>query len=572
MAFIKKHLFFSFILFCSLLFAQEQTDYSQLPFDDIRDSINTHIYSNLPKAVKASKAYINKAKKEKDKRKEWLGIEALGNSYLNHRELDNSQEQFEKALQFAEENEFDEFIIRSYILGAQIQLGAPNASKALAYLNKALAHAEKTNNDYWKENVLMFISSILQMSGEAEKAIEIKKSSIKHYKNKPLDSTFTEERKNDMLLYSYSVLSNAYLKVDQVDSAKQYVALMDNLISEKDSCKLRTLLNARAEIYFYEKKYASAKENFRKASQLCNIDMPLMDLQITYDLGKVAHGQGNFQEAINLFQRGLDNYEVTPAEEGYMDDYYKLLADSYKETGDFERANYYFEKYITSTSEFNKIKNDIKESTRAQEIKEFRNELESLESEKNKKETYLNYLFLGASVIILILLFFLLRFYKTKKENEAKFETLLAKINVAEKPEDIIDTKDEDLDEKNTTDVPEETKQQILDGLKKLENQEYFLKQDCNSYNVAKKINTNTSYLSKVINSHFGKNFNTYINDLRINYTIVRLKNDVIFRSYSIQAIAEEVGYKSADSFTKYFKRDTGLNPSFYIKELKNIT
>lgn len=572
MAFIKKHLFFSFILFCSLLFAQEQTDYSQLPFDDIRDSINTHIYSNLPKAVKASKAYINKAKKEKDKRKEWLGIEALGNSYLNHRKLDNSQKQFEKALQFAEENEFDEFIIRSYILGAQIQLGAPNASKALAYLNKALAHAEKTNNDYWKENVLMFISSILQMSGEAEKAIEIKKSSIKHYKNKPLDSTFTEERKNDMLLYSYSVLSNAYLKVDQVDSAKQYVALMETLISEKDSCKLRTLLNARAEIYFYEKKYTSAKENFRKASQLCNIDMPLMDLQITYDLGKVAHGQGNFQEAINLFQRGLDNYEVTPAEEGYMDDYYKLLADSYKETGDFERANYYFEKYITSTSEFNKIKNDIKESTRAQEIKEFRNELESLESEKNKKETYLNYLFLGASVIILILLFFLLRFYKTKKENEAKFETLLVKINVAEKPEDIIDTKDEDLDEKNTTDVPEETKQQILDGLKKLENQEYFLKQDCNSYNVAKKINTNTSYLSKVINSHFGKNFNTYINDLRINYTIVRLKNDVIFRSYSIQAIAEEVGYKSADSFTKYFKRDTGLNPSFYIKELKNIT
>ena len=135
----------------------------------------------------------------------------------------------------------------------------------------------------------------------------------------------------------------------------------------------------------------------------------------------------------------------------------------------------------------------------------------------------------------------------------------------------IIDTKDEVLEEKNSTEVPEETKQQILEGLKKLEKQEYYLKQECNSYNVAKKINTNTSYLSKVINSHYGINFNTYINDLRINYTIVRLKNDVIFRSYSIQSIAEEVGYKSADSFTKYFKKDTGLNPSFYIKEIKNI-
>ena len=112
---------------------------------------------------------------------------------------------------------------------------------------------------------------------------------------------------------------------------------------------------------------------------------------------------------------------------------------------------------------------------------------------------------------------------------------------------------------------------QILEGLKKLEEKEYFLKQDCNSYNVAKKINTNTSYLSKVVNSHYGKNFNTYINDLRINYTILRLKNDVFFRSFSIQAIAEEVGYKSADSFTKYFKKDTGLNPSFYIKNIKNV-
>lgn len=149
---------------------------------------------------------------------------------------------------------------------------------------------------------------------------------------------------------------------------------------------------------------------------------------------------------------------------------------------------------------------------------------------------------------------------------------MLAKIKAAEKPENIIDTKDEVLEETNATDVSDEVKTQILDGLKKLEKQEYFLKQECNSYNVAKKINTNTSYLSKVINGHYGKNFNTYINDLRINYTILRLKNDVIFRSYSIQSIAEEVGYKSADSFTKYFKQDTGLNPSFYIKEIKNIT
>ena len=207
----------------------------------------------------------------------------------------------------------------------------------------------------------------------------------------------------------------------------------------------------------------------------------------------------------------------------------------------------------------------------ADERAAFKREFDELKAEKEYGQNKLNYFLLGASLIILVLLFLLLKFYRTKKQNEAKFEALLAKINAAKTPEEIIDTKDEELEEKGSQDVSEEIKKQILEGLGKLEKKEYFLQQDCNSYNVAKKIGTNTSYLSKVINSHYGKNFNTYINDLRINYAIVRLKNDVLFRSYSIQSIAEELGYKSADSFTKYFKKDTGLNPSFYIKNIKNI-
>ncbi len=75
-----------------------------------------------------------------------------------------------------------------------------------------------------------------------------------------------------------------------------------------------------------------------------------------------------------------------------------------------------------------------------------------------------------------------------------------------------------------------------------------------------------------MINAHHQKNFNTYINDLRINYAILKLKEDTRFRSYSIQSISEDIGYKSPDSFTKYFKKRTGLLPSVYIKKLNLIT
>lgn len=566
-----------FLVFFSIVisiasFSQSKEEISQLSFESISDTINKYAYSDIPKAVEASNAFIFKAKREEDKLKEWTGIYSLGSIYAQNQEFEKAHEQFEKALDFAERNKLQQEVIGSYFLGAQIQMALSNASQSLKILDKALSLAEEIDSAYWRENILEFISYILSMSGDMEKAIEIRKKTISMYENKPLDSLFTSSAKTTILTNAYSQISRSYLKVKQADSARYYSGLISKLIRSDDSCNQRTLYQAKGEIYFFEKNFSEARKSFKASSKLCDPNIPLLDLRLNYSLGKVEHGDGKFKEAKNILQDALDNYVVNPSEEGFMDDYYKLLADSYKETGDFKNANFYFEKYINSTNEFDKIKSEVQSSTKAQEIEKFRNELESLEAEKNKKQTYLNYLFLGTSIIILILLFILLRFYRNKKANELKFEVLLSKMNHSSATElAIIDTKDEVLEEKNNTDVPEDIKQQILEGLKKLEEKEYFLKQECSSYNVAKKIGTNTSYLSKVINSHYGKNFNTYINDLRINYTILRLKNDVIFRSYSIQSIAEEVGYKSADSFTKYFKKDTGLNPSFYIKEIKNI-
>lgn len=571
MSFNKNLLLFCFCLNFSLLFGQDKTELSQLSYQRIGDTINRYLVNDLSKAVDAANAYIFKARQQQDITKECEGLNALASTYERHREFKKARIQFEKVLELAQQNELKEQIIASHFLGARIELASTNAAKAIERLESGLKLAEEIDNEYWKEYILQYISYILQMSGDTEKAIDIRKESISFYKNRPIDSVYTIDIKKQALIRSYSEISESFIKVKQLDSAKHYTELLSNLVTPNDSCSQRILYEIKGEIDFAEENYSQAKEKFKQASKLCDPNSPLGDLRMKYDLGKSAHGEGNFEEAKNILQQGLENYDVKPTEEGYMFDYYKILADSYKETGNLERANFYFEKYINSSSAFDKIKSQVKASTKAQEIEKFRSELKVLEAEKEEKQNHLYYLLLGTSLIILVLLYVMLHFYRTKKKNEVKFKALMQKINKPHEIDNITDTRDEVLEEKSSTDVPEETRQQILIGLKRLAEQEYFLKQDCNSYNVARKINTNTSYLSKVINSHFGKNFNTYINDLRINYAILRLKNDVIFRSYSIQSIAEELGYKSADSFSKYFKLSTGLNPSFYIKEIKNI-
>ncbi|WP_416337329.1 helix-turn-helix domain-containing protein [Galbibacter sp. EGI 63066] len=76
---------------------------------------------------------------------------------------------------------------------------------------------------------------------------------------------------------------------------------------------------------------------------------------------------------------------------------------------------------------------------------------------------------------------------------------------------------------------------------------------------LAKELNTNSTYLSKVINNSKQINFSNYINNLRIEYAIEKLTGSEQFRAYTIQAIAEESGFGTAQSFSS----------SFFIKQLK---
>ena len=110
----------------------------------------------------------------------------------------------------------------------------------------------------------------------------------------------------------------------------------------------------------------------------------------------------------------------------------------------------------------------------------------------------------------------------------------------------------------------------LLSKLEEFEKDLTFLDSTLNRDIVAKKMNTNIVYLSKTINEYMGKNYTSYINDLRIDYVINKLKDkDKVFLNYSIKAIAQEVGFKNSEPFSKAFFKKTGMKPSFFIKSLK---
>lgn len=118
--------------------------------------------------------------------------------------------------------------------------------------------------------------------------------------------------------------------------------------------------------------------------------------------------------------------------------------------------------------------------------------------------------------------------------------------------------------------ILKETEEQILNKLKKFENSKRFLNKDISLAVLAGQLDSNTKYLSEIINSHYNVNFNTYINKLRINYIIEKLKTDPNFINYKISYLADNCGFSSHSSFATVFKSITGISPVKFIELLND--
>ncbi len=99
-----------------------------------------------------------------------------------------------------------------------------------------------------------------------------------------------------------------------------------------------------------------------------------------------------------------------------------------------------------------------------------------------------------------------------------------------------------------------------------IKNDKIYLKQDITLSSLAKKLNTNRSTLSEIINEKSGKTFNQFINQYRIEEA-ARLLKDTKMMHLTIEGIAQETGFKSRSSFYTAFISEKGITPSSYRKQ-----
>lgn len=92
------------------------------------------------------------------------------------------------------------------------------------------------------------------------------------------------------------------------------------------------------------------------------------------------------------------------------------------------------------------------------------------------------------------------------------------------------------------------------------ENDKIYRNCDLRITTVSEALQTNRTYISRLINKEFGMNFNEFVNQYRVREAEQLLLSEAN-NPYTLDYIAEQVGFGSGNSFSRSFKEYKGMTP-----------
>lgn len=99
-----------------------------------------------------------------------------------------------------------------------------------------------------------------------------------------------------------------------------------------------------------------------------------------------------------------------------------------------------------------------------------------------------------------------------------------------------------------------------------LENERLYLDANLSLRTLADRLDTNTKYLSQVVNHCSGHNFQQFVNTYRIQSVKARLAEGA-HNALTLFGVAQQCGFKNKSTFYKVFKDVTNLTPREYLEQ-----
>lgn len=493
----------------------------------------------------------------------------------------------------------DELLEKKYFLTNEIvELISSNPDQAIKIAQHLLSKPSITNQEKAKINFLLAKCYIIK--GDYSSALNFLydqknfKGLLTPYEDfcvelykvfiyRSLDLDLQAQNKLKEIEEAYNVLPDLeYKRVVQlaiaIQKAKQFCKKkeFDKGISILLQCKINEKLNdqyddtinlwystALGDLYIHKKEYNKASTYFQLALQkTATYKRHNGYIKILAQLGlsKIYSNAKDYQKTNLLLVNALKSADALQNVQ-LKKQLLNRLSANYFNIGDLNN-------YQLTSSNFIEIDKEI-ESADQEALNTAYNLIsqELLDKNEDQKQSYYNFIYVQIGLFLFVLLVLVVLIIRINQKKYRLIEiikyleiTRRNFLSVLEVPK---------LEVKKIA-IPKETEQLLLNKLKKFETSTKFTNKDLSLAVLAGQFDTNTKYLSEIINSNYNINFNTYINRLRINYIIQKLKSDPNYKSYKISYLAENSGFSSHSSFATVFKSITGISPVTFIELLRS--
>lgn len=356
------------------------------------------------------------------------------------------------------------------------------------------------------------------------------------------------------------MISNLYEKEENIPQALKYITKATQFASiNKWQLMLPTYYSDLSKYYIKMGKGDSAVYFAKKGLEnntYCRLNW------LNDNLGKGYWLKKEYSKAIHFFEVALNYTTLDESVEVHQN-----LRELYTETKKYKKALHQNAIYLKLKDSLDglKIKQEVFEITEKYESEKKELKIELLNTSNENKELVIKkqeakILIFGILLISFVILISIVIYYYKREEKKkhllyVKNRELVKIINVNNKKK------------KKEVFVEGEKKNEIKNQILDLITDEFYLKKDATLTKVSKLINTNTSYLSKIINENYKKTFTNFINDLRISFILKKLESTSEYRKLTIEHLADIAGFTSVNAFYRAFKKHTGLTPSYYIKK-----
>ena len=536
----------------------------------IPDSLKTYSFFKLRSKVNEwyfkrksieLKTYANTYFKKAIKTNDSLLI-AEGYGFLSYTVFEEPKEEYyiDKAIDYSKNLKGYFMPAMAYYIKSGIKSEKNNFKEQLDYLLLAHEAAINGRNLGLVSRVKHDLGALKNRIGEYEEAVEYAKDRWDYIKNK---------KHNTVYLSSLYLLSVTHSYANYLEDATVYNQ-QGMLLSKKiknESYYAKFILLEGVNQYF-KKNYIVAIDSLKKAvPQLKKAELTKNVAASYMYIGKCYIALNKEKEGIRYLKKMDSIFNKTGHLLPYTRDGFRDLIRHSKKQNNLEEQLYYTNQLLKLDSvldiNYKHLNSAIYKEFESVELVKDKVELIKKLDEKNK--ITMNYVILSIAIAVLIFIGLLYNYIKRKKDYK-KFIKIIKK----EKELKIEKTsKNLKKESSNLEDINQDIIDKVLNKLKQFEDNEEFLKPNITLKVLSKRTQTNSKYVSKIINHYKEKSAINYVNDLRINYAINRIKDNRTFRKYTIKSIASDIGYANSQAFSTAFYKKTGLKPSYFIREIE---